>query len=198
MHRQSTRIGLRIATVGLAALFGVLVGASNTDARDDEDAAEANAEDLEDHEADSEDPEDDLVGSEDPDERTVGSEDPEDRLTGSEDSDSMLEGSEDIDDHMADSEELPDLPEARPDSGDDPIDVPGQSRWQPTTDPEVLVARNNLLRAEQRAEAATAVYGDMSKRNYPRGEARIRIVNERDEAIKALEEAKQALAAAEE
>ncbi len=171
MHRRTTRICLRIATTGLAALFGILAGDANADDWHDKGAAEANAEDLE---------------------------DPEDRLTGSEDSDSMLEGSEDIDDHMAESEDLTDLPEARPDSDDDPIDLPGQSRWQPTTDPEVVIARNNLLRTEQRAATAKAAYGDMLKRNYPRGEARVRIVNERDAAIKALDEAKRALAAAEE
>jgi len=37
----------------------------------------------------------------------------------------------------------------------------------------------------------------MMERNYPRGAARIQIVNERDASMKALEEAKSALADAE-
>ena len=103
------------------------------------------------------------------DDHETGSENPGDRAVGSED------------------------PELRMADGEDP----GQARWETTTDPEVEIARDKLVRAERRATAADRAYGEMRQNNYPRGDARVRIVNERDEAMQALEEAKCALAAAE-
>ncbi len=105
---------------------------------------------------------------------------------------------EDPDDRTVGSEDLTDLPAARPDSDDDSIETPGRTRWETTTDPEVVIARDNLARAERRAAAAEKAYGEMRQNNYPRGDARVRIVNERDEARRGLEEAQRALAAAEE
>ena len=191
------------ATIALAVVLGVLPGAAIADDGNDEGAAAATAGQLEDHDADSEDPDDDIEGSEDSDRRTVGSEDPGKRRTGAEDSDSMLEGSGDVERHAADSEDLTNLPEAPPDSGDDSIDDSGQSHREPMSasseaNPEVVIARNNLDRAEKRAAAARSAYGDMIQRDYPRGDARVQIVKERDAAMKAYEDAKRALAAAEE
>ncbi len=202
MRRRITRILLWTATIALAALLGVLPGAAIADDRNDEGAAETTAGQLEDHDADSEDPDDDVEGSEDSDRRTVGSEDPGKRRTGAEDSDSMLEGSGDVERHAADSEDLTNLPGDRPDAGDDSIDDSGQSRGEPMSassevDPEVVIARNNLVRAEKRAAAARSAYGDMIQRDYPRGDARVQIVKERDAAMKAYEDAKRALAATE-
>lgn len=204
MRRRVTRILLWTATISLAILLGILPGAARADDRDGNGgAAETTAGQLKDHDADSENPDDDLLGSEDSDRRTVGSEDPAKRQTGSENSDSMLEGSGDIDRHETGSEDLTNLPEARPESGDDSIDDSGQSRQEPMSasseaDPDVVIARNNLVRAEKRAAAARSAYGAMVQRDYPRGDARVQIVKERDDAMKAYEEAKRALAAAEE
>ena len=204
MRRRITRILLWTATITLAVVLGVLPGAARADDPDGNGgAAETTAGQLEDHDADSENPDDDLQGSEDSDRRTVGSEDPAKRRTGAEDSDSMLEGSENVDRHGTDSEDLTNLPEARPEAGDDSIDDSGQSRQERMSasseaDPEVVIARNNLVRAEKRAAAARSAYGDMIQRDYPRGDARVQIVKERDDAMKAYEEAKRALAAAEE
>jgi hypothetical protein len=199
MHRKTTRIRQQMAVAALAAVLGILPGAANgEDDWNEEGAAEARAGQLDDHEAGAEDPDDRTAESEDMDDMEAGSEDPEKRRAGSEDPDSMAVGSEDIERHEAASEELTDLPAARPDSGDDLIEAPGQARWETTTDPEVVIARNELVRAERRATAAEKAYGEMRQNNYPRGEARIRIVNERDEALQGLEEAKRALAAAEE
>ncbi len=107
-------------------------------------------------------------------------------------------GSENPDDRTVGSEDLNDLPAARPDSGEESIEAPGQARWEATTDPEVVIARDKLVRAERRATAADKAYGEMRQNNYPRGDARVRIVKERDEAMQGLEEAKRALATAEE
>ena len=187
----------------LAVVLGVLPAVVGANDGDDDGAAETTAGELEDHGAGSEDPDDDLLGSEDSDRRTVGSEDPAKRRTGAGDSDSMLEGAGDSDRHSEGSEDLTNLPEAPPDSGDASIDDSGQSRREPMSasseaDPEVVIARNNLVRAEKRAAAARSAYGDMVQRDYPRGDARVQIVKERDDAMKAYEEAKRALAAAEE
>ena len=161
------------------------------------DAAEATAGDMEDHEASSKDPDDMTVGSHDPDEMTVESETMDGRMAESEDPDQMVVDSEEMSDHMGSSTDLTDLKMASPDKGLEAIEVPGQSEWAPTTDPEVLVARKHLVRAQQRARNARTVYGDMMERNYPKGAARIQIVKERDASMKALEEAKSALAEAE-
>jgi len=198
MHRNSTRIRRQLALAGLATVLTILSGAAIADEDwNEEGAAEARADDLDDHEAGSEDPDDRTVGSEDLEDRETASEDPEQRTAGSEDPDSMVHGSGDLERHEAASEDLTDLPAARPDSGEESIDVPGQAHWQATTDPQVVIARDQLVRAERRAAAAEKAYGEMRQNNYPRGEARIRIVNERDEANRGLEEAKRALAAAE-
>jgi hypothetical protein len=161
----------------------------------DDEAAETTAGEIEEHEEQSQNPDDMTAGSRDPDAMTTQSETMAGRETRSQDPDAMVTGSSREDEVTG--EDLTDLREVAPDRGFVPIDVPGQHDWQPTTNPEVLQARKRLLRAEKRAEAAQTAYGDMMMRNYPRGEARIRIVNERDAAMEALEEAKRELTAAE-
>jgi hypothetical protein len=199
MHRKTTRIRRQMALAGLAAVLAILPGAAIAeDDRNEEGAAEARAGQLDDHEAEAEDPDDRTVGSEELDDMEAGSEDADQRRASSEDPDSMDVDSEDIERHEAASEDLTDLPAARPDSDDDSIEAPGRTRWETTTDPEVVIARDNLARAERRTAAAEKAYGEMRQNNYPRGDARVRIVNERDEARRGLEEAQRALAAAEE
>jgi len=194
MYRESTRDRYAAAVIALALL---LAGYPALTKANDWDAAKATSGQMDDHKATSEDPDEMTVGSRDPDEMTVDSETMDGRMAESENPASMVTGAEDLSDHEGSSTDLTDLKKASPDVGFEDIEVPGQSDWQATTDPEVLVARKHLLRAQQRASNARTVYGDMMERNYPRGAARIQIVKERDASMKALEEAKSALADAE-
>lgn len=205
MHAYSTRAfagipirtGCALAGVFLAVACCGLPGVAMADDSMGGGAARARSGDLEDHEAHSGDVDDMSAESGDPSGRTVGSENLEDHLVAASDPEAKVTGSEDMESHGMGSQDLDDLSEARPDRGFESIGVPGQANWGPTTDPEVLVARKNLVRAQKRAESARAAYGDMMEANYPRGDARIRIVAERDASMSALEEAEQALAAAE-
>ena len=160
----------------------------------DDDAAETTSGQLEDHEARAGDPDAMTAQSKNPNEMVVESESLEGRVVEAENPASMLTVTDDPDSHKATSKNLSNLREEKPDVGFREIEVSGQSEWLPTTDPEVLRARKNLLRAEERARTARTAYGEANRRNYPRGEARERIVNERDASMKALAEAKRALA----
>jgi hypothetical protein len=197
MQRESTRHLYTAAAFVLA--LTLMACPSITQANDwaDGEAAEATSGQMDDHEASSKDPDDMTVGSHDPEEMTVESETMEGRMAESENPDRMVTGSEEMREHEGSSTDLTDLKKARPDEGLEAIEVPGQSEWETTTDPQVLVARKHLLRAQQRARNARTVYGDMMERNYPRGAARIQIVKERDASMEALREAKSALSAAE-
>jgi hypothetical protein len=197
MQRESIRRHHRAATIVISLLF--MAGPAITQANDwaDDEPAEATSGQMEDHEASSKDPDEMTVGSHDPDEMTVESETMDGRMAESEDPDRMVVGSEEMSQHMGSSTDLTDLKQARPDEGFEAIEVPGQSEWETTTDPSVLVARKHLVRAQQRARNARTVYGDMMENNYPRGAARIQIVKERDASMEALREAKSALEAAE-
>jgi hypothetical protein len=157
----------------------------------DDAAAESTADDIEDHEEGAEDPDRMTTGSHDPDSMTVESGTMDTRMADSEDPDKMVVGVDEMDE--ASSEGLTDLKRAKPDVGYIALEIPGQSEWQSTTNARVLVARKNLLRAEARARAARTAYGNMMESDYPRGQSRIRIVTERDDSMKAFEEAKQAL-----
>ena len=137
------------------------------------------------------------VESHDPDEMRVESENLEDHEAQAENPASLLTGAGSIDQQKATSENLTDLREARPDRGYESIEVPGQSDWRPTADAQVILARDKLVHAQKRARAARDAYGRAQERNYPKGEARIRITQERDASMKAFEEAKRALAAVE-
>jgi hypothetical protein len=195
MTRPSFR-SLRLDWALLIAAITVFVWTTSVaaDGWAGDDAAEATAGQLDDHEEGSEDPNDMVVGSRDPNDMVVGSENLDDHEAHSEDPDSMVTGSQQMADHEATSENLADLHPASPDRGFQAIDVPGQSSWESTTDPEILAARENLVRAQQRAASARTAYGDMIRDNYPRGEARLEIVQERDASMQALEKAKRALA----
>jgi hypothetical protein len=197
MHRESTR--QHYIAVAFALTLSLAIHPAITQANDwaGNDPAEATSGRMEDHEASSKDPDDMTVGSHDPDEMTVESETMDGRMAESKDPGRMVVDSEEMSEHMGSSTDLTDLKKVKPDEGFEAIEVPGQSEWEPTTDPSVLIARKHLVRAQQRARNARTVYGDMMERNYPRGAARIQIVNERDASMKALEEAKSALAAAE-
>jgi hypothetical protein len=199
MHRESAirRHTATAAAITLALSLAAYPALTRADDWDTGQAAEATSGQLDDHEATSRDPDDMTVESRDPDELTVDSETMSGRTVESENPASMVTGAEKLSEHEGSSTNLSDLKMASPDKGFESIEAPGQSEWETTTDPEVLVARKHLLRAQQRARNARTVYGDMMERNYPRGAARIKIVDERDASMKALEEAKSALADAE-
>jgi len=196
MHRDSTTLDHAATAAAIVLVLSLVAHPALTQAND-WDAAEATSGQMDDHKATSKDPDEMTVGSHDPEELTVDSETMDGRMAESEDPDSMVTGAGDLSDHEGSSTDLTDLKMASPDVGFEDIEVPGQSDWQPTTDPEVLVARKHLVRAQQRARNARTVYGDMMEQNYPRGAARIQIVKERDASMKALEETKSALADAE-
>ena len=197
MQRESTRHHHTAAAFALALTLIAYPAITQANDSGYGEAAEATSGQMDDHEASSKDPDDMTVGSHDPDEMTVESETMDGRMAESEDPDRMVTGSEELSEHEGSSTDLTDLKKARPDDGLEAIEVPGQSEWKTTMDPEVLVARKHLLRAQQRASNARTVYGDMMERNYPRGAARIQIVKERDASMEALREAKSALSAAE-
>lgn len=87
--------------------------------------------------------------------------------------------------------------------GDLPASPPGRSRlesvlgrrlpdpatWKPAPDDETEAARESFLAARRRAERAVEAYEDMRQENYPRGERRLAIERERDEALRRLGEA---------
>jgi hypothetical protein len=193
IHRNGHSWAATILVFSLLTLPSV-VGAEGWG---DDDAAETRSGQLDDHEATAGNPDDMTAESQNPNEMVAESEGLEGRVVEAENPASMVTVTSDPDSHEATSKSLSNLREEKPDVGFREIEVSGQSEWQPTTDPEVLRARKNLLRAQERARAARTVYGEANRRNYPRGEARERIVNERDASMKSLEEAKRALAEAE-
>jgi hypothetical protein len=197
MHRESTRVhqAAAVVTLMLSLVVYPAVVQANDWSGDEPDEAKSGR--MEDHEAASEDPNEMTAESHNPDEMTVESETMDGRVTESENPASMVTGAGQLSEHEGTSTNLSDLKQARPDVGFQEIESPGQSEWETTTDPDVLVARKHLVRAQQRAQNARTAYGDMMERNYPRGAARIEIVNERDASMTALEEAKSALAATE-
>ncbi len=197
MYGRFHRQGRALAAILVAFSLGALPSAALADGSSDVDAARGRAGNLEDHQASSSDLEDRMAKSRDPDEMVAESETMEGREAEAKNPASMVVDSGELDRHQATSTNLTDLREAKPDAGFEAIEVPGQADWVPSTDPEVLVARKQLVQAQKRAEAARTAYGDAQERNYPRGEARIRIVNERDAAMKTLEGAKRALEAVE-
>lgn len=92
------------------------------------------------------------------------------------------------------SRRLGDLPESPPHAGPIPFETPSPASWAPSSDPDVLAARERYRRALRRARQAIAEYDEMRDQNHPRGEPRLRIERERDASIEALRKAKEALA----
>jgi hypothetical protein len=197
MHWRSARRMGRTAAAVLAPLLLLLAGSAAGDDWGDTNAAEATAGDVEDHEGRSENPDGDVEGSEDPDAMTTRSETMGSREAGAGDPDADLATAERPAALLTGSESVTDLPTDRDESEFVSIEVPGQSQWAPTADPRIIAARNDLLRAQERARSAIDRYGEMRRLGEPRGDARRPIIEARDAAVKALEEAKQALAEAE-
>ena len=187
--RASTRALANLAI--LLGLIGLVSSVASADAWTSSGPAETVAGDLDDHEASSHDPNDSEAESEDPNDMVVESEDPNDLEVEAEELDDHEQQAEDLADHESRSTALQDLKVEAPDHGFDPIEMPGQKEWTASTDPEVIVARRQLERAQERARDARQRYGDMIRHDYPRGAARVRIVEERDEAERELAAAKQ-------
>jgi hypothetical protein len=53
-----------------------------------------------------------------------------------------------------------------------------------------LVAKRHLERAQKEATMARTRYGDMMRDDYPRGKPRLRIIDQRDESMRALDQAR--------
>jgi hypothetical protein len=159
------------------------------------DPSESTAGDMDDHMAGSENPNDIEATSEDPNDLESQSMDPNDLEVASEQLEDHEGAAENLEDHEGTTYGLGELKNTSPDDGFDPIEMPGQEDWGPSSDPEVVVARRHLERAQQQARVARYNYGEMMQNNYPRGAARIRIVEARDAAEKKLAEAKAALVA---
>jgi hypothetical protein len=194
MTRSSHRLSqtLRLVLTSVTVLF-LATGVAFADGWVDSDPAESTSDDMENHEASSENPNDLEAQSEDPNDLEGASEDPTDLEVKAEDLEDHQGHAEDLADHEGETYNLSDLPAAAPDDGFDPIEMRTQDTWEQSYDPEVIVARRHLERAQKRASIARDNYGQMMQNNYPRGAARIRIAQERDEAETALAEAKAAV-----
>jgi len=184
---------LRSLAAVVMALFltGLLVEAAQAEGFESDPPSETTSDTMGDHEEGSENPDSMLTGSEDPDASIAHSEDPDDMVTGSEDPDSMVEGAQQLDAHEGHAYGEQNLKESAPDAGAVPIEMEGQASWTATNDPKLITARRELVRAQERARAADTRYGNMIRTQYPTGAAREEIVRERDEAMAALEAAKQ-------
>jgi hypothetical protein len=147
------------------------------------------------HEAESEDLDSMVVGSERLDSHTVGSEDPM----------GMVVGAEDLDADEGHSRALQSLATAAAPGADRGTE--GSSSEAPTNDAVAAAGRTSppspvqseiglihrdkqaLAEARERNARAEGAYSNMMARDYPRGEARLQIVAERQAAQRALKAA---------
>jgi hypothetical protein len=138
---------------------------------------------------------DDMEGhSEDPDDLVVESEDPDDMMGHSEDPDDMVAESEDLEDHKGRSYQLDDLPQ---DSGSENLPDPmpqlvaEPSPPGPNDGPEVHAAWRAAEAAERNMEASNDIYANMIAKDYPRGERRAQIIEERRAAFERVNQTRQ-------
>jgi len=173
----------------LFATIVVLLGAGGfgpAEASADE-AEVTTAGSLDDHEAESEDMDDHMAESHEMD--AGESEDPEDLLVESEDAhivESSLPAA-----HQGSSIALDDLGTDAPEVGFEAIDsgrLDGINEVH--LDAQQLLAKRRLERAQANAMTARTRYGDMMENDYPRGAARERITQTRDETMAALKRAR--------
>ncbi len=169
------------------------------------------------HLATSSDPDSHLAQSEDLDDHEGQSKDLDDLVVESEDLDDLVVESEDLDDHMGYSKDLQDLPsaedqqlqieretlqamreryreevrdeEAAEPPGDD-ASSPGNNRMNMQI-AAIHEAKQALEISRKLANEADDVYANMMRNDYPRGEARLKIVDERNIARDALRAAEQ-------
>jgi hypothetical protein len=198
MIRSSQR-SVRLLRLILACLVGIplVFGVASAAGWEGNDPGESTAGNMKDHIAGSKNPDDMEAESEDPNDLEGQSEDPNDLEVSAEQLDDHVGQTEDLADHEGTTYELSDLKKSSPDDGFDPIEMPGQKEWEPSSDPLVIVARQHLERTQEKARVARHTYGEMMQNNYPRGAARIRIVEARDAAEMKLAEAKAAISSLE-
>ena len=194
MTRAST---LRVSAIWTVAIGLALACASVSFAEEAWEPARTTADTLDNHRATTEDPDEMVAETEDPDDMVAETENPDDMVAETRDPDSMVVETDSLEEHEGRTYDLSDLPEVAPDKGFEAVDMWGQREWTPASDATIIVARRNVVRAEKRAQAARDRYGEMMQNNYPRGAGREAIVRERDESMKQLELAKQALLDAE-
>lgn len=203
MDRISSHRSIRpffFAIAGAALLCTLLLSTGAlADAWDEapEVPEETTSDTMGDHEEGSYEPGNLEEGSENPDSMLGKSQNPDSLDAKSHNPDDMVVGSENPDGLDGRSYGLQNLKTESPDPGDVPIEMEGQHGWTATTNPELIVARRNLVRAQEQARAAGTRYGDMMRTDYPTGSAREEIIRERDAAMAALEKAKEAVRAIE-
>jgi hypothetical protein len=128
------------------------------------------------------------AGSPDADDAQAGSPDADDANAGSPDADVVGSGNPDAD--MGGSG-TPDADVVGSESPDGGLAGAGEAARSPAATP----AQRALAAARTRAAQADAAYADMLRRGEPRGAARQAIIDERDDARRALQAAEQAAAA---
>jgi hypothetical protein len=172
------------------ALVSILCVTASANDWTDDDPSRTSAGEIEDHQATSSDPSDHEAHSHEMDEGHA--EDLEDHMAGTEDLEDHVVEAEDLEEHEGTTTALQDLRYEAPDDGLDPIDDGRLDRIDDEhLDAGQLVAKRHLARAQEEAAAARSVYGDMIRDNYPRGAARIRIIERRDATMADLEQARE-------
>jgi hypothetical protein len=162
------------------------------------------------HLATSSDPDSHMGHSLDPDDLVVEAGDPDDLVVEAEDPDDLVVESEQLEDHIGGSTVLQDLPDAEAQElaveretlrklrdrhreaapTPPPTPAPGSSPLD-TQLAEVHAAKQGAEAARQRVAKAENAYGIMMDTDYPRGEARLLIVDERKLARKELKASQQ-------
>jgi hypothetical protein len=197
MTTRAQSAAIRIVTllaIGLGTTFGMPAVAALADSDSYGEPAMGHSMDPDDLEVDAEDL-DDLQGhSQDPDDLVAESQDPDDMVADSVDPDTLLAESKDPDDMVGDSTDLGDLRES--DGSENAVSPPPALVAEvPPPDPNASATTRAAWRqvgsAEQNLDAINDVYSNMMDSNYPRGERRARIVSERNDAIRAVNRARE-------
>jgi hypothetical protein len=175
-----------------------------------------------DHLATSSDSDSDLGHSQNPDDLLVESVNPDSLLAESEDPDSLVVESENLDDRLGHSTALQDLPDADAQEREIEQETLAEMRERHRTEglaedatatprdgppstsgnrmnaqiASIRAAKKQFAAAKARASKADEAYGVMMERDYPRGEARLKIVDERKLAQQELESAQKTYDAA--
>jgi len=181
------RIRRTLLLPALALLFVVGSVDPATLRADDADAEMSTADSIDDHETGSVDPDSIVVGDGEMD--TTGSEDP-DGLDVASDQEDVVDSSVPAA-HPGTSVAIDALHTASPDMGSESIDS-GRLKGidESNLDAQQLLAVRRLERAQANAKEALTRYGDMMENDYPRGAARERIIQARDQSMAALERAR--------
>jgi hypothetical protein len=187
MRSRSSQRSALIFTLSGVLLLAAFPRVLMADSRDDHKPAMAKSGDMDDHMAESIDPSTRLEKSQ---EMLEGySEDPDDMVA--ESGQEHVVETQELENHMGSSTALQDLKSESPDDGFEVID---DGRLAQIVDSNLsarqLVAKRHLERAQKEATMARTRYGDMMRDDYPRGKPRLRIIDQRDESMRALDQAR--------